>query len=224
MHISVHSSTSQQGDKDTNLAPTLTPPERSFLQSIITHLPSICALTLPTSASYGRMLDGIWAGGTYACWGTDNREAPLRLCGAPGGHHFELKTSDATANPYLALAGVLGAGLLGVEKQVKLIVGDCAKPAFSMTEDERKAVGLENPGRLPGTIRDARALLVANKELSQVLGENFVEKYIAMNEVRRSMFECERGKLLKIFGCQDLENFLNAGTEEDKIDRLIAYF
>lgn len=131
------------------------------------------------------MLDGIWSGGTYACWGTDNREAPLRLCGATGSHHFELKSSDATANPYLALAGVLGAGLLGIEKAVKLSVGDCVKPVFVMDESERKAVGLENPGRLPKTIRDARGLLVADHELSQVLGKNFVEKYVAVNEVRR---------------------------------------
>ena len=130
------------------------------------------------------MLDGIWSGGTYAIWGTDNREAPIRLCGAPGSHHFELKSSDATANPYLALAGVIDAGVLGIEQRTPLTIGDCAKTAFLVSETERKAVGLENPGRLPKTIHEARSLLLANKELSQILGEDFVQRYVAVNEVR----------------------------------------
>ncbi|KAI0943154.1 hypothetical protein AcW1_002860 [Taiwanofungus camphoratus] len=211
MHISVHSSQSPAPAgagalprADAALAPALSPTERSFLQTLITHLPALSALTLPTAASYARVADGIWSGGTYACWGTDNREVPVRLCGPPGAHHFELKCIDATANPYFVLAGVISAGLRGVLECAELKVGDCRKPAARMDEAERRAVGLENPGRLPRTIRDARGLLSADGVLKSALGEEFVRKYLAVNEV--------------------LEAFLQAETEADTLTRLVEYY
>ena len=115
IHVSVHNTTraSKAGrpDASNSRAPTLTPTEQSFLQGILTHLPAVCALTLPTPPSYGRMHDGIWSGGTYAAWGTDNREAPVRACGPAGHHHFEVKSVDATSTPHLALAAIIAAGV-----------------------------------------------------------------------------------------------------------------
>lgn len=170
--------------RDATLAPTLNATERSFLQGVLEHLPSLCALTLPLTASYARMLDGIWAGGTYSCWGTDNKDTPVRLSGVPGAHHFELKTSDGTANPYLVLAGVLAAGLQGVVEGEQLLSGDCVKPAAFMSEEERKAVGLEKPLRLPRTLGDARKVFQQDAYLKEKLGEEFVTKYSAINKVR----------------------------------------
>ncbi|EED82789.1 predicted protein [Postia placenta Mad-698-R] len=74
----------------------------------------------------------------------DNKDAPVRLCGPAGAHHFELKcVTDATANPYLVLASVIAAGLEGVRDGAELTSGDCTKPAAFMSEDERRAVGLD---------------------------------------------------------------------------------
>ncbi|GBE83430.1 glutamine synthetase/guanido kinase [Sparassis latifolia] len=208
MHLSMHSSRMHpppvRPDTDASLAPTLTLTERSFLQSWITHLPALCALTLPTAASYARVLDGIWSGGTYACWGTDNRETPIRLCGPPHHHHFEMKCGDATANPYLVLAGVIAVGVHGILDGALLSVGDCLKPVFQMDEGERRAVGLDNPGRLPGTIADARKLLAQDEVLGAALGEGFVEKYLVVNE--------------------ELETFLKAETEQATVTRLLEYY
>ncbi|OBZ77907.1 Protein fluG [Grifola frondosa] len=190
MHFSVHSSKPPGPARpDARLAPTLTPTERSFLQSLITHLPAVCALTMPTAASYARVFDGIWSGGTYASWGTDQREAPVRLCGPPGHHHFELK-----------------------------------KPAALMDEAERCAVGLENPGRLPKTIAEARMLLEVDLVLRSALGEDFVEGYVAVNEVswievRRRTVADELWLMLKA-----LEDFLNAKTDEATVARLVTYY
>ncbi|KZP25611.1 glutamine synthetase/guanido kinase, partial [Athelia psychrophila] len=53
------------------------PPQESFfLAGLLAHLPAITAFTLPQTSSYKRMMDGVWAGGTYISWGTENREAP----------------------------------------------------------------------------------------------------------------------------------------------------
>ncbi|KAJ8589223.1 glutamine synthetase/guanido kinase [Rhizopogon salebrosus TDB-379] len=61
----------------------LTPLERVFLAGLLDHLPAACALTLPIRASYARMVDGIWSGGTWIALGTHNRETPVRLCVPP---------------------------------------------------------------------------------------------------------------------------------------------
>jgi glutamine synthetase len=74
--------------------------EASFLSSLLDHLPALTALTLPQPASYKRVGDGVWSGGTYVCWGTDNRETPVRLCNAasPSARNFELRFIDGLAN------------------------------------------------------------------------------------------------------------------------------
>ncbi|KAI0337052.1 glutamine synthetase/guanido kinase [Trametopsis cervina] len=193
-HISVHDTEQKPSASrtDSALAPTLTASERSFLQGVLTHLPALTALTLPTSASYSRMLDGIWAGGTYVVWGSDNREAPLRLCGSPrsvdgtsgGGHHFEVKALDATANPHVALAGLLGIGARAIKAGVQLVQRDCdSGAAFAMGEEERRAFG-PNGGevvRMPNSVEEAREAFKADKEVRALLGEEFVEGYLSVN-------------------------------------------
>ncbi|KAI0324637.1 FLU1-II [Cubamyces sp. BRFM 1775] len=203
-HISVHGPDGGPRAADASRGPTLTALERSFLQGILTHLPAICALTLPTAASYARMLDGIWAGGTYASWGTYNREAPVRLCGPQGHHHFELKCVDATATPHLAMAAIVGAGLQGIKEGALLTVGDCVKPVALMSERERGEVGLANPTRLPGDIAAARKALAADEVMRGVLGAEFVDAYISVNET--------------------MEKFMQGENEQETVKKLIEYF
>ncbi|KAI8986824.1 FLU1-II [Trametes punicea] len=203
-HISVHGPQSSPRSADEQLAPTLNPTERAFLQGLLAHLPAVCALTLPTAASYARVLDGIWSGGTYASWGTDNREAPVRLCGPQGHHHFEVKCVDATATPHLAIAAIVGAGLRGIEDGTLLTVADCTKPAAEMSEGERAAVGLADPVRLPRSIADARKALVADEVLRDVLGGSFVDAYISVNETMERVMQCK--------------------NERETVEKLIQYF
>jgi glutamine synthetase len=98
-HLSVHSTTSSS----MNAGPAtqgLSSHEASFLSSLLDHIPALTALTLPQPASYKRVGDGILSGGTYIYWGTDNREAPVRLCNAssPSSRNFELRFVDGLAN------------------------------------------------------------------------------------------------------------------------------
>jgi len=160
----------------------MTPLERSFLQTLLEHMPGTAALTLPHRSSYARVGDGVWSGGTFAAWGIDNREAAVRLTGAPAKHRFEVRTVDGTTSPYLSLAAILGAGMLGVKAGRELEIAECEGMAVELEEGERKRRGIV--GRLPRTLVDARAFLRADQELCSVLGEEFVEKYLAVNEVR----------------------------------------
>src|SRR3954447_7538556 len=92
---------------------------RSFIAGVLAHLPGLCGLTAPSFNSYHRIVPQSWAG-AFTCWGHDNREAPLRLPSLFSGmeeasSNLELKAADATCNPYLAIGGLIAAGLDGLE-------------------------------------------------------------------------------------------------------------
>ncbi|KAF8908595.1 hypothetical protein CPB84DRAFT_1703615 [Gymnopilus junonius] len=180
-HISLHSSNSSPSPDHANL----TSLESSFLAGILTHLASFTLLLLPTTASYQRMMDGVWSGGTYVCWGTDNREAPIRLCNAssPSSRNFELKTLDGTANPYLAIAAVLGAGLEGILEEKQLTIQNCKgeKSAALLGDQGRKVLGISE--RLPLSWEEARAKFEKSELVEGVFGKEFKEKYLSVNKV-----------------------------------------
>lgn len=170
-------------------AEKMSPFEVSFLASILNNLPALTALTLPIPASYKRMVDGAWSGGTYINWGTENRESPVRLTNATSAtsRNFELRFVDGTANPYLALAGILGVGFAGIRDKVDLTVQDCPGPktAAQLTEEERQGLGITQ--RMPLTWEESRRNLSENALLREsVLGPELTEKYLAVNKVRAS--------------------------------------
>jgi glutamine synthetase len=164
------------------LAPTLKPVEASFLQGLLDNIHAISAFSLPTAASYARMVDGVWSGGTYVCWGTENREAPIRLCGPQGSHNFELKCVDGTSSPYLLLAAIIAAGIDGVRNKKQLKVGDCLEVAADIGVERRSELGISE-NRLPLKIEEARKYLKNSEVMKQYLGNNLIEKYISANEV-----------------------------------------
>jgi len=178
-NISIHSKTFQ--GKKSPKAPTLTPLEAVFLQSVLDNLQAICALSLPTVASYARIADGAWSGGTYVSWGTENREAAVRLCGAPGSHRFELRSVDGTANPYLYLASILAATIHGLDTGKTLTVSGYLDIAATLGEEKREELGI-GERKLPLKLEEARKFLGQNEVLRKGLGDNFVTKYLAVNE------------------------------------------
>lgn len=184
-HVSVHDiyPTPPKTREDSTLAPTMTNNERSFLQGVLTHAPAIAAFTLPTTFSYGRVLDGVWSGGTYVSWGTEQREALVRLTGSPGRHHLEIRFVDGTAGPYLALAALLGAGTESIIAGNLLETGDCEVPVALMNAAQKAEARVQNTARLPSTIELARKNLANDTLLREVFTDDFVEKYIGVNAV-----------------------------------------
>ncbi|KAF8174095.1 hypothetical protein BJ912DRAFT_1077780 [Pholiota molesta] len=202
-HISVHSAR-PGNEKD---ATGLSALEQTFLAGVAAHLPSLPALTLPLPASYARVGDGQWSGGTHVCWGTENRECPVRLAAAtaPRSRRFEMRFVDGTAHPHLALAGygvlahiqkvsteflpkwtaiagILGAGAGGVRVRTPLTLRDCAGPltAAQMTDAERVAHGIV--ARMPLTWAEARANFQRDEELKSVFGQELVDMYLSVNK------------------------------------------
>jgi glutamine synthetase len=156
---------------------------RSFIAGLLEHLPGLCGLTAPSFNSYHRIVPQHWAG-AFMCWGHDNREAPVRVASVFGGleeasTNAELKACDASCNPYLALGGLIAAGLDGLEKGLLPPEPVEVDPA-TIAEDERAARGIME---LPATQAEALDALAADPVLTAALGSVLAESYLA---VRRS--------------------------------------
>jgi glutamine synthetase len=156
---------------------------RSFAAGVLEHLPGLCGLTAPSFNSYHRIVPQYWAG-AFTCWGHDNREAPVRVPSLFWGSeeastNVELKAADASCNPYLAVGGLIAAGLDGLERELEPPEPVEVDPA-TIPEDERAARGIL---RLPATQDEALDALAADLVLTTALGPTLTTSYLA---VRRS--------------------------------------
>jgi glutamine synthetase len=156
---------------------------RSFVAGVLAHLPGLCGLTAPSFNSYHRILPHYWAG-AFVCWGHDNREAPVRVPSVFWGMeeastNVELKAADASCNPYLAVGGLIAAGLDGIERGLEPPEAVEVDPG-TIDEDERERRGIVP---LPGTQEEALDALAADDVLTGALGTVLAESYLA---VRRS--------------------------------------
>ena len=165
---------------------------RAFVAGILYHLPALMALTTPSVNSYRRLQPHFWSG-AYRCWGMDNREAAVRVPSnpnPPSPTHIELKTVDASANPYLALGATIAAGLEGIRRQ-----RDPGKPVAidpgRFTEVERQQLGID---RLPENLGAAIEHLSRNRTLQDALGKDLSQAFLA---VRRMEWKALQGKTLE---------------------------
>jgi glutamine synthetase len=159
---------------------------RSFVAGVLEHLPGLCGLTAPSFNSYHRIIPQYWAG-AFTCWGHDNREAPVRVPSLFWGSeeastNVELKAADASCNPYLAVGGLIAAGLDGLERELEPPEPVEVDPA-TIPEDEREQRGIH---RLPATQEEALDALAADATLLDALGPTLATSYLA---VRRSEWE-----------------------------------
>ncbi|MCS7060212.1 MAG: glutamine synthetase family protein [Anaerolineae bacterium] len=162
----------------------LTAEMRAFMAGVLHHLPALMALTTPSVNSFKRIRPRFWSG-AYTCWGIGNREAALRAPQPSAGRpitNIELKTSDATANPYLSLGAVIAAGMDGIAKDIPLgepVTGDPA----DLSDEERAVRGIR---QLPTSLGEAIAALEGDEVLLDALGNELARSYLA---VRRTEWE-----------------------------------
>jgi len=156
----------------------------AFIAGLLHHLPALAALTIPSVNSYRRIRPHFWAG-AFAVYGPENREAAVRVITprrGPEAMNIELKTVDSSANPYLALAGVLAAGLDGVRRGLHPGEPVEVDPA-TLPPEERERRGIRP---IPATLGDALAALADDTVLREALGEPLARSYMA---VRRGEWE-----------------------------------
>lgn len=154
-----------------------------YLAGLLRDLPAIATVTAPSVPSLSRLRPSAFAG-AYAFWGVGNREAPLRYLPSttmlgPSHANAELTPSDASANPYLALAVVIGAGLSGIEEKLTL-PDPIQEDVGSWSEERRSGLGIR---RLPISTEEQLATLQENPRIAAVLGSALTGAFAA---VRRS--------------------------------------
>lgn len=173
---------------------------RHFVAGVMKHAKALTAICNPTVNSYKRLVPGYEAP-VYIAWSARNRSPLIRIPESRGlSTRIELRSVDPAANPYLAMAAILSAGLEGVREQL-------AAPApidrniYAMSTAERKAAGIDD---LPGSLDEAVSYLHEDMTVRQALGthiySNFVEaKKFEWSAYRAQVTQWELEQYLTLF-------------------------
>ncbi len=158
---------------------TMSPVMRAFLAGQQALMPELLALVAPTVNSYSRLVPGYWAP-TTATWGIENRTCALRvITGSPAAQRIEYRIAGADANPYLALAAALGAGLWGIEHGLE--------PGAPVTGNAYEQDVADAPA-LPATLGEAAQALRGSGAARELFGAGFVEHFAATREWEERAF------------------------------------
>lgn len=146
-----------------------------FIGGLMAHAPALCALSNPTVNSYKRInapatnSGATWSPNTVS-YGGNNRTHMIRI---PDKGRIELRLADGAANPYLLMAGILAAGMLGIENK--------ADPGPRMDFDAYAEPGkLRRARKLPLNLLDALRALKADKAFGARMGDEFTAAYLKL--------------------------------------------
>jgi glutamine synthetase len=156
---------------------------RQAIAGVLAHLPGLLGLTTPSVNSFRRLQPHYWSS-AYVAWGIENREAALRIPSRywddeEGSTNIELKASDASANPYIALGGLIAAALDGIQRGLEPGPPIDEDPG-NLTDAERAARGIK---RFPETSAAALNELENDEVLVSALGDPLSREYL---KVRRA--------------------------------------
>lgn len=175
-----------EGDRnafwDPGTAFQLSTTARRFIAGLLEYAPEITAITNQHVNSYKRL----WGGGeapSYVCWGHNNRSAlvrvPLYKPDKSKSARIEYRSLDAAANPYLAFAVILAAGLRGIERGLELPDG-ADDNVWALTDVERRAAGYSP---LPSSLQQAVEFMEGSELVAETLGEEVFE-FVLRNKRR----------------------------------------
>jgi glutamine synthetase len=159
-----------------------------FIAGVLEHLPALLALTCPSVNSYRRLQPHFWSS-AFTAWGPDNREAAVRVASTfrsdrAGSTNAELKASDSSSNPYLAMGGLLAAGLDGVTRKLEPGEPVLVDPAeLSETERQKRRIR-----RYPTSLRAALDQLEGDSVLTRALGPTLARAYLAVKRSEAEAF------------------------------------
>ena len=145
-----------------------------YVAGLLTHARGFCAVTNPLVNSYKRLVPGYEAP-TNVAWSMRNRSPLVRIPDRRGiGTRCELRMPDPSANPYLALAVQLAAGLDGIER--KLAPPDPVnKNIFTMSFRERRKYRIDE---LPRDLHEALEMLEKDAVVRDALGPHIYERFL----------------------------------------------
>ena len=149
---------------------------RHYLAGQIACLGDLAIFVAPVVNSYKRFAAGSWAPTTLA-WGYDNRTCGFRVVGHGSACRPETRIPGADANPYLALAALLAAGLYGIEEKLELA------PAFEGNAYE------SDVERFPHALREAIARLESSGVARRLLGDDVIDHYLNYARTEQELYD-----------------------------------
>jgi glutamine synthetase len=163
---------------------------RQFIAGLLRHAPEITAVTNQYVNSYKRL----WGGGeapSFVCWGHNNRSAlirvPLYKPDKGQSSRIEYRAIDSAANPYLAYALLLAAGLKGIENEYEL-PAETEDNVWDLTDSERRAMGIQP---LPQSLDHAIRKLEESELAAETLGEQVFSYVLANKQAEWSAFRAQ---------------------------------
>jgi len=173
---------------------------RQFTAGVLTHVKEITLVLNQWVNSYKRLVPGYEAP-VYIGWGRRNRSSlvrvPMYRVGKERATRIELRSPDPSANPYLAFACILAAGLKGIEGNYEL-----GKPIeeniFEMSEAEKTKLRIDT---LPGSLKDAIQLAESSALVKGTLGDHVFEKLIQNKKIEWDRYRIHVSQL-------EIENYL----------------
>ncbi|MGW7001688.1 glutamine synthetase family protein [Streptomyces sp. NPDC054933] len=149
---------------------------RHFLAGQLAALRDFTLLYAPNINSYKRYRPGSFAP-TAVAWGPDNRTCALRVIGHGHSLRFENRVPGGDVNPYLAVAGMIAAGLYGVDNELELPPA-CTGNAYTGDAEH-----------VPATLHEAARLWQASALARTALGDDVVDHYSNMARVEQDAFD-----------------------------------
>jgi glutamine synthetase len=171
-----------------------------FMAGVLKHVQAFTAITNPTVNSYKRLVPGYEAP-CYVAWSGQNRSPLIRIPASRGlSTRVEVRSVDPAANPYLAIAVILQAGLDGIKNKLTP-PPSVDRNIYIMTEEERNEVGIYN---LPTNLHAAVVELSKSEVIRGALGEHIYANFIEAKEIEWDMFRTavhpwEREQYLKMY-------------------------
>ncbi len=173
---------------------------RHFMAGVLKHVHGFTAITNPTVNSYKRLVPGYEAP-CYVAWSAQNRSPLIRIPASRGlSTRIELRSVDPSANPYLAMAVILEAGLDGVANEL-IPPAPVDRNIYVMNTEERKQHGIDN---LPPSLDAALEALSKDEVVIAGLGEHIYENFKEAKEIEYDMFRTtvhpwEREQYMKMY-------------------------
>ena len=150
-----------------------------FIAGLLKYTPDMACLTNPTVNSYKRFIPGYEAP-CYISWSESNRSLLVRVPSSRNGNdaRVELRSPDPTANPYLALAACLKAGLAGIRDN-EALPPSIDVNIYKLSDKERGYLGIKS---LPISLNEAINIGKKSEFIKELLGEKFASSYFAAKE------------------------------------------
>ena len=150
---------------------------KSYIAGLLKHAPEITSLVAQWVNSYKRLVPGYEAP-VYRAWARRNRSClvrvPMYKPGKEMATRCEFRCPDPSCNPYLAFAGMLAAGLKGIEEKYEL-PAPIEEDIFEMNDAELAERGIT---ALPANLSDAIEATAASELVKEALGDHVFEQYI----------------------------------------------